>query len=284
MFRLANFDDTNAKEDGLYRYLSLAISNTIVDCLNDYLNSANTYRIFYDTFFSGEFFSGVSKYIKPQAPCDNSAEADAQVGFEFTCSKMERMKEKMQDPDELYTFDVFEERILFIICEVNAQVSKTKEGKKALEPLKAKVETAKKELREKYGLSAKNANDYSKKMYLVSSMPLKDDEDDNIIFWDDDYAFYWKDGFISGIEYLKGVTGQNAGYGYKYTCDIFSDIGIKPPLMLLGTEEANRIAVEVGNERLREKMNDIFGDILSAKSLDEVKEKFKDKDEDLPFN
>ena len=70
-----------------------------------------------------------------------------------------------------------------------------------------------------------------------------------IFTWDNDYVFYWKDGFISGIEYLKGVAGQNAEYGYKYTCDIFSDIGIKPPLMLLGTEEANRIAVEVGKDR-----------------------------------
>lgn len=284
MFRLANYDDENTQEGSMYRYLSAAISNTIIDRLNEYLGSRMTYQFFYDTFFSGDFFSGVSRYINSRVPCDSQAEADTQIGFEFTRSKMERMREKMQDQDEFYTFDVFEERILYIMCEVDAQISRTKEGRKEREPLKAKVEAAKKELREKYGLSARYANDYSRKMYYASAMLLKNDEDDNIIFWDDDYVFYWKDGFISGIEYLKGAAGQNAGYGYKYTCDIFSDIGIKPPLMLLGTEEANRIAVEVGNERLREKMNDIFGGIMSAESLDDIKEKFKDEDEDLPFN
>ena len=283
MFRLANFSDENTREDSLYRYLSSAISNTIIDCLDAYLESATTYRLFFDTFFSGDFFSGLSQYISPQAPCD-PAEADSQVGYEFTRSKMVRMKEKMLDQDEFYTFDVFEERVLYIMCEVDAQISRTKEGRKEREPLKTKAEEAKKELKEKYGLSARNANDFSKKMYILSSMPLKDDEDDNIIFWDDDYDFYWNDGFVKGIEYLKSVTGQNAGYGYQYTCKIFSDIGIKPPLMLLGTEEANRIAVEVGNERMREKMNEIFGGIMGADSIEDTYKKYGVSEEDLPFN
>ena len=35
-------------------------------------------------------------------------------------------------------------------------------------------------------------------------------------------------------------------------------MGIKPPLLLVGTEEANRIATEVQNEMIREKMNDFL--------------------------
>ena len=167
------------------------------------------------------------------------------------------MVEKMLDQKEFYTFDVFEEKILFTICDLDAQVSKTKEGKKQRQPLKARVEVAKKELQEKYGLTARDANDLSMKMYYASSMLLKDDEANNIIFWDDDYDFYWQDGFINGINYLKGVDGQTAGYGYSHACEIFSDIGIKPPLMLLGTEEANRIAVEVGIQKLKKKMDEL---------------------------
>ena len=206
MFRLANFDDTDTS---LYNYLSSAISNTITNCLNKYLENAAKYHVLYDTFFSGNFFSGISKYINPEAFCD-SVEADAQVGFEFIQSKMERMKEKMQSQDELYTFDVFEERILFNICEADAQESRTKMGRKERELLKLKVDEAKKILRAKYELSARDANDYARKMYFASAMPLKEDEDDNIIFWDEDYDFCWKDGFINGIEYLKSLYGQNA--------------------------------------------------------------------------
>ena len=41
---------------------------------------------------------------------------------------------------------------------------------------------------------------------------------------------------------------------------IFSDIGIKPPLLLLGTEEANRIANEEQQRRYIEKMDEHFGE------------------------
>lgn len=54
--------------------------------------------------------------------------------------------------------------------------------------------------------------------------------------------------------------------------------------MLVGTEEANRIATEVQNERIREKMNDFFKDIVSAKSIEDVKRKYGDDGDGLPFN
>ena len=181
---------------------------------------------------------------------------DEQAGYEFTLLKMKRMREKMLDRSEFYTFDVFEERILFLMCNVMAGRVRTTKWKQSHEDLKEKVGAAKTELREKYGLSAKRANDYSRKMYYASAMLLKDDEDDNLIFWDDDYDFYWKDGFVRGIGYLKDLEGQNAGYGYQYACAIFSDVGIKPPLMLLGTEEANRLVTEVQTEQFRKNMDE----------------------------
>ena len=279
MFRLANFGDENIKEDGLYRYLSNAVSLTIIDCLDEYIDNLERYILFYEMFFEGGFFAGISEYISPKVSCTNFSEADDLVGFEFTLSKMKRMKEKMQDKEEVYTFDLFEERVLFCMCSLMKKRARTAEGRKRNEQLKEKIETAKTELRKKYGLTLKMANDYSRKMYNPAAMLLKDDEDDNLIFWDDDYEFFWKDGFVSGIKYLKDLAGQTAGYGFKYTCDLFSDIGIKPPLMLLGTEEANRIATEVQTEQYRRAMDELFGSILDAKSLDDVHRRFEKNDD-----
>ena len=284
MFRLVHFDEDNTDQKALYQYISSAVSKTITDCLDEYLDNEEHFYSFYSSYYMGGFFSGISQYIKPKASRAGSVQVDELVGYEITLSKMKRMKDKMQDKKEYHTFDVFEERILYLICSEMAHRDRMAEGRKRREPLKEKVETARIELREKYGLSAKRANDYSRKMYYASAMLLKDDEDDNLIFWDDDYDFYWRDGFIKGIEYLKGAEGQNSGYGYHYVCDIFSDIGIKPPLMLVGTEEANRIATEVQNERIREKMNDFFKDIVNAKSIEDVQRKYGDSDDDLPFN
>jgi len=282
MFRLANFDDEKKDEDGLYRYLSSAVSETIIDCLDEYLGDMERCYGFYDIFFGRDFFSDLSMYVKPSGSHKDSAEADNQAGYEFTLAKMKRMKEKMQDQGDFYTFDLFEERVLFLMCSVEVGRSRTAKGKKKREQLKEKIEAAKTELREKYRLTVKRANDYSRKMYLASAMLLKDDEDDNLIFWDDDYAFYWRDGFVKGIAYIKALEGQNAGYGYHYACGIFSDIGLRPPLRLLGTEEANRVANEVQKERFMEKANEFFSNITSAKSEADIRRKYDD--EDLPFS
>ncbi len=270
MFRLVHLDEEDTEQGELYRFISGAVSRTITDCLDEYLDHEERFTAFYTSYFMGGFFSGISRYIEPSSSSVRPLQADELVGFEITLSKMKRMKDKMQDEKDYHTFDVFEEKILYLMCSTVAHRDRTAEGRKRKEPLKEKVEAAKTELRGKYGLSAKRANDYSRKMYYASAMLLKDDEDDNLIFWDDDYDFYWREGFIKGIEYLKSAEGQNAGYGYHYVCDIFSDIGIKPPLLLVGTEEANRIANEVQNERIREKMNEFFKDIVNAKSIEDV--------------
>ena len=283
MFRLANFGESHKEEGSLYRYLSNAVSATITDCLDEYLGDMGKFGIFFDTFFGDHFFSEISRYIKLRAAMLVAYDEDAQAGYEFTLLKMKRMREKMQDQSEFYTFDVFEERILFLLCKVMEGRVRTTKWKQSHEDIKNKAEAAKAELREKYGLSAKRANDYSRKMYYASAMLLKEDEDDNLIFWDDDYDFYWRDGFVNGIGYLKELEGQNAGYGYRYACAIFSDIGIKPPLMLLGTEEANRLVTEVQADQLRKNMEKAFGHIMNAKAPDDAIKRIEE-DDDLPFN
>ena len=285
MFRLACFDDTDQEEEGgLYRYLSSAISCTITGCLDEYIGDSARYQAFYDTCFGDGFFSGFSKYVKPKRPCRDPHEADKQAGFEFTLSKMKRMREKMLDQGEFHTFDVFEERILYLMCGVKSAMSRTAEGRKMRAMLKERIDAAKGVLMEKYGQPAYKANDYSRKMYLASAMLLKDSEDDNIIFWDDDHLFFWRDGFIKGIQYLKGFAGQSAGYGYRYTCDIFADIGVRPPLLLLGTEEANRIVNEVSQERYMEHVDGLLGRIMDEKPADGESLKSEDDYDGLPFS
>ncbi|MCD8073924.1 MAG: hypothetical protein LUF27_02605 [Lachnospiraceae bacterium] len=76
---------------------------------------------------------------------------------------------------------------------------------------------------------------------------------------------------------------EQAGYGYDYTCDIFRDIGLKSPLLLLGTKEANRIANEVSAKRAMEMMNKLGSKLLGT---DEQGLHLPDDlgDEDLPFS
>ena len=268
MYRLANFNEENTEEGSVYRYISVAVSKTIIDCLDEYLDDTEKYDAFFQYTFSDSFFEGLSRYVLAKALCLDEGDDDAQAGYEFTFSKMRRMREKMLDQNEFYTFDVFEEMLLYSMCDIEAARARTAAGRKKRELFKDKVEAARAELREKFKLNARDANDFSRKMYYASAMLLKNSEDDNLIFWDDDYDFFWKDGFIKGIGYLKSMVGQNAGYGYKYTCDIFSDIGIKPPLMLLGTEEANRIANEEEGKRIREYMDGFYGKITGEKERD----------------
>ncbi|MCR5651220.1 MAG: hypothetical protein K6F86_08585 [Lachnospiraceae bacterium] len=54
--------------------------------------------------------------------------------------------------------------------------------------------------------------------------------------------------------------------------------------MLVGTEEANRIAVEVPNEQFLNKANEFFKKITDAKSPEDVTNRIKEEDSDLPFN
>ena len=269
MFRLAGINDENSLDSELYQYLSSAISKTIKDCIDEFLDDIDRFDLFFQYSFSNTFFEGLSQYVKPKALCPGGNKADEQTGYEFTFAKMKRMREKMMDQIEFYTFDVFEERILYFLCCLDKDRARTASGKKKRELLKDKVEAARLELSEKYKLKAKEANDYSRKMYYASAMLLKESEDDNIIFWDYDFDIFFEKGFIKGINDLKGIIGLYAGYGYEYTCDIFSDVGIKPPLLLLGSKEANRIINEEDGKKIKKSL-DLLHDELEGMDDDDI--------------
>ena len=134
------------------------------------------------------------------------------------------------------------------------------------------IEEAEQTLRKKYGFTAAVAEETARKMYRADSMLLKGDEDDNLIFWDDDYIYFFQgsmSGGMSGrsgggmgaaggvtfatlIKRLISYSGYARGYGWEYAREIFTDIGIEPPLLLLGTEEANKLALKSAEGQMRE--------------------------------
>ncbi|MCR5734924.1 MAG: hypothetical protein K6G22_09995, partial [Lachnospiraceae bacterium] len=129
MFRLANFDDeTKDDENGIYRFISSAVSTTITDCLDEYLIDPESYRIYFGMFFEGGFFEGLSRYITPDVSLVYAGDPDSRAGYGFTLAKMKRMKDKMLDQQNFYTFDVFEEKVLFCMCEVIALRDRTAAG------------------------------------------------------------------------------------------------------------------------------------------------------------
>jgi len=193
----------------------------------------------------------------------------------------------MEDEEKVYTFDVFEE-LLFAISIMSAkdEVDFRREvGYKKKNPyINRKQATAVvNELMARFGYSDREAKQAANEVMRFDKMLLSDDEDDNLFFWDDDYAFFFEKGFIEGINRLKSYAGEQAGYGYDYTCDIFRDIGLKPPLLLLGTKEANRIANEVSAKRAMEIMNKLGSKLLGTDGQDlHLPDDLRD--EDLPFS
>ncbi len=253
MFRLVTYDEENMKKESFYPYVSKQISDTIAEHIDYHQNKIEGF--FFD-FSSDDFFKGISKYLTlDNANVDvpyflkNDNLKDLKVGYIFTQMKMQRMKEKMLDPDEVYSFDIFEERILAYICfqaQFPASIERERaDARRISEKIKQNIALAEKELREKHKLNAKTAKDYAEKMFRPSKMLLRKDEIDNIIFWDYDFTWFFCDGFVDGIERTKGLVGEERGYGYQYTKEIFTDIGCKAPLALFGTEEANRILSQV---------------------------------------
>ena len=109
------------------------------------------------------------------------------------------------------------------------------------------------------------------KLMRHSVSRIKGDEDDNLIFWDDDYIYFFQGGsggsgggmgaagggtygvtFAALIKRLISYSGYARGYGWDYAREIFTDIGIEPPLLLLGTEEANKLALNSAENEMRQ--------------------------------
>lgn len=278
MFRFVGSDFENLSEEEIY--LQQIASQTIIDGLRACYPLESDDDIFWiiiSPYFPEDFFSGFAQYV--------GMKKDTAAGIRFIKEKIRRMIEKMADMEKAYTFDVFEE-LLFAIAILSAQeeVEYRKaadvSGKKNPYINRKQALAIAGELKERFSYSEKEAKKTAGKVLRFDKMLLDNDEDENLFFWDDDYDFFFQDGLIDGINMLKSYAGEQAGYGYEYTCEIFKDIGLKPPLLLLGTKEANRIANEITAQRVAEEMEKLFKS--EGNKYMDLPEGLND--EDFPFN
>ena len=211
------------------------------------------------------FFHGIGEYF---------SQDDDAVGKEIIARKLHRMSQKMLDPKEFYTFDLLEELIFYMMIEIMKELYEHASTRKDKENCynKAAQDEAEAELQERFGLSKSRAKKTARQMYRIFEMGLKDGEDENAFFWDDDYSFIWARGFVEGIRFIKGALGEQLGYGYQYACEIFSDIGIKPPIRLLGSTEANRLVNEMAREQFSKEMDKICSSLENKSVLERVAE------------
>ena len=119
-------------------------------------------------------------------------------------------------------------------------------------------------------------------MYRMFEMGLKDEEDENLFFWDDDFAVIFRETFVEGIRSITNGIGAVLGYGYEDACSIFTDAGFNVPLMLTGTRAAYDVKSELAKDALRKIPNpfDEPGDWDNLFSTDIA----IDPDEELPFS
>ena len=130
MFRLTNYEGN----EPLYHYLSSIASRVIGNALEVWAGTPDKIRGVYlrclrDTLErDGDFFEGISLYldssiIRPDlnASADKALAKglditiDGRIGMELTARKIGRMKEKMDDPDNYYTFDLLEEYLFALL-------------------------------------------------------------------------------------------------------------------------------------------------------------------------
>ncbi len=189
------------------------------------------------------------------------------------------MIEKVKDPCEEYTFDVFEELLFYeAIMHCKEHFRFAKEVEKTFSCKEKEKQIAGK-LVEDFHYEKKDAGKISRAISRFHQMGLKTNQDENLFFWDRDFEIVFCKGFIEGIRFLKSMAGESLGYGYDYASEIFTDIGMKAPLLLLGTREANRIA----NEASRMKTIDLLAGLKTQSREDKWMEADPDE-EDLPFN
>lgn len=318
MFRLANFSDDEVDE--LYEYLSSIASKVIYNALDMWAGGTSAVLDVYLSHFAqnvegkydGGYFEGISEYLSPAVvrPGINAMadriknnlswiNDDSRIGMEYLMRKISRMKEKMADPQEYYTFDLFEEFLFakmissydpeiykgeedpFIITsdeEIEASAEKLYTELKVGEELEAEIGEE--------GLRRKYADYLAHAIHRVDRMDLWTSGEagfESLFFWDMDYEMIFDDSFVDGIKKLVGGTASICGYGYENVEEIFTDVGIKAPLLLVGTETAFNVIGEATQEQIAEAMKNLpfletDGDFETWKGEEGL------PDDDLPFN
>ena len=286
MFRMTAYRDAIPGKDDLANYVSSHASATIaaatqfifgMNYITGDIDDQEVFESTYGMLFSGGSFSTEEKPEGVEEPFFHGigeffSQDDDEVGKEIIARKLHRMSLKMLDPDAFYTFDLLEELIFYLMIEIMKGLYEQAPTRKDKEKCynKAAQDEAETELHERFGLSQREAKKTARQMYRLFEMGLKDGEDENLFFWDDDYSYFWTQGFVDGIRLIKGAPGEHLGYGYQSACEIFSDIGIKPPIRLMGSEEGNRLFNEQALKKFREEMDRILPSLDDKTILEQV--------------
>ena len=313
MFRLVNYSDEEM--DDLYRYLTGTASKVIWNALDVWARSEPGILDIYLIAFAGspvsesdaDFFEGISMYlstdiVRPEinAVADKvkigkaGISADGRIGMELLARKIARMKDKMADPVHLYTFDLFEEFLFakmldfydpeifegeedpFVITtdeEVAESARKLFVDYKAGEELEAELGEP--------GLAKEYADWLARTIHRVDQMNLWSSEAagfESLYFWDSDYELVFDGTFLEGIKGLTGGTAAIMGYSYEDVKTIFTDIGLKAPLLLIGTQAAFDAVGEVTQEKISKVMRE-----MEAPKPAEGYSECPEEDDDLPW-
>ena len=290
MFRLANYSD--GEVNALYIYLSTTSSKVIWNGLNRWAGTVEDILDLYMIRFAGppvggidrDFFEGISEYLPVNIvrseiiSISNEVDigrdrigADGLIGMEILMRKISRMKDKMADPVHYYTFDLFEEYLFAKMLEsynpdafesscdpyvITSEAEITESVQKLITEFKV-GEELEAEIGEP-GIGREYAEFLAHTIHRLDKMDMWSSEEagfESLFFWDTDYEMIFEDGFVKGIRGLVGGEAKFLGYGYKDVTGIFTDIGIKAPLLLVGSETAFDTVGEVMQKKLREMPN-----------------------------
>ena len=110
------------------------------------------------------------------------------------------------------------------------------------------------------GIGKEYANWLAHTIHRLDQMGLWTSEEagfDSLYFWDMDYALVFDGTFLEGIKGLTGGTAAIMGYGYENVKEIFTDIGLKAPLLLIGTEAAFDAVEEATQKKIAKAMGEM---------------------------
>ena len=251
-----------------------------------------TIEDFYAITFStnvrdADFFKGLSTYISDRADVKKDEFGapytdDTRAGLQLIYLKTNRMKEKMKDPAHYYTFDLLEEylfhEMIAVYYSIYVEMDMREEAEK--KELALNIKKTARELIEEYSVEEETAEEIAESAWKPEKMGI---DNSDLYFWDDDFAIVFADGFVNGIRSLVGGSAAMMGYGYEDVCSIFTDVGIKAPLLLVGTEAAFDTVGEVTQEKMAETIRSMPVP-EPTDAFKEWLEKHGDDEDDLPFS
>ena len=116
---------------------------------------------------------------------------------------------------------------------------------------------------EEPGIGKEYANWLARTIHRVDQMDLWASDEagfESLYFWDTDYSLVFAGTFLEGIKGLSGGTAAIMGYGYEDVINIFTDIGLTAPLLLVGTKAAFEAVKEAASERIAKAMDEMESD------------------------